>query len=411
MGHPSNWKESVRVLEFMLEDNFPDFNVFTHDATFPLDDKFKNIDFDLIVLGPTFLWCRNHTLLHEQISEDFAFITNSQAVKVALPQDEYDGSEFLENWLLDWKVDVTHSVLWSHWDELYPSYKQEGKLRKGYTSYIPENWINKWRNPKAFEDRKIDISYRTNEYSRLRCSLRNLKCEIGNKFLEKYESLGLGNNFHLDFEAKNSAIKTNHEWHDFLENSKSCLATPSGSSLLDKRGETKERIRAYQSGKNSVSFEEIYVKFLQQEEKGTRYSAISPRNLEAALSETLQIATPGEYSGLMDADQDYLSLDEDCSNIEQVLEISSCKQTRNLITQRYKEKILDCKELRLSYAASKILSEIEQKHEFSPSGTDKEYKTLINEFREYQSENYRKLKAENQNQKLQKTSQSKTSIP
>ena len=213
----------------------------------------------------------------------------------------------------------------------------------------------------------------------------------------------------MDFEAKNSLIKTNHEWHDF-ENSKSCLATPSGSSLLDKRGETKERIRAYQSGKNSVSFEEIYVKFLQQEEKGMRYSAISPRNLEAALSETLQIATPGEYSGLMDADQDYLSLDEDCSNIEQVLEISSCKQTRNLITQRYKEKILDCKELRL-YAVSKILSEIEQKHEFSPSGTDKEYKTLINEFREYQSENYRKLKAKNQYHKLQKTSQSKTSIP
>ena len=28
-----------------------------------------------------------------------SFITDSQAVKVALPQDEYDGSEFLENWL------------------------------------------------------------------------------------------------------------------------------------------------------------------------------------------------------------------------------------------------------------------------------------------------------------------------
>jgi len=334
-------------------------------------------------------------LLHEQISEEFAFLRDKQAVKVALPQDEYDGSEFLEDWLLDWKVDVTHSVLWSHWNELYPRYKQKGKLKKGYTSYIPEKWINKWRNPKAFEDREIDISYRTNEYSRLRCSLRNLKCEIGNRFIEKYQSLGLGNNFRLDLKALNSEIKTNHEWHDFLENSKSCLATPSGSSLLDKRGKTNNLIRSYQSEKNSVTFEEVYMKFLKKEEKGMIYSAISPRNLEAALSETLQLATAGEYSGLMDADQDYLRLDEDCTNIEQVLKISSCKQTRNLITQRYKEKILDCKELRLSHAVSTILAEMEKTPECSPRGTGKEHTPLINEFREYQAKNYRKLKARN----------------
>lgn len=392
MGHPSNWKESVRALEFMIEDNCPDFNVFTHDATFPLHDKFKNIDFDLIVLGPTFLWCRNHTLLHEQISEEFAFLGNKQAVKVALPQDEYDGSEFLEDWLMDWKVDVTHSVLWSHWNELYPRYKHNGKLKKGYTSYIPEKWINKWRTPKAFEDREIDISYRTNEYSRLRCSLRNLKCEIGNRFIEKFQSLGLGNNFRLDLKAQNSEIKTNHEWHDFLENSKSCLATPSGSSLLDRRGKTKDLIRSYQSAKNSVSFEEVYLKFLKKEEKGTIYSAISPRNLEAALSETLQIATPGEYSGLMDADQDYLSLDEDCSNIEQVLKISSCKQNRNLITKRYKEKILDCRELRVSHALSTIFDEVEKKSPMNQHGFKKADQSLVNEFREYQSKNYRKTK-------------------
>ena len=392
MGHPSGWKESVRVLEFMIEDNCPDFNVFTHDATFPLHDKFKNNDFDLIVLGPTFLWCRNHTILHEQISEAFAFLKDSKAVKVALPQDEYDGSEFLEDWLLDWKVDVTHSVLWNHWNEVYPRYKQKGKLKKGYTSYIPEKWINKWRNPKPFDDREIDISYRTNEYSRLRCSLRNLKCEIGNKFIEKYANLGLGNKIHLDLKAKNSAIITNHEWHDFMENSKACLATPSGSSLLDKRGETKELIRAYQSGKNSVTFEEVYMKFLKHEEKGMIYSAISPRNLEAALSETLQIATAGEYSGLMDADHDYLRLNEDCSNIKEVLKISSCKQTWNLITQRYKEKILDCRELRVSQALSTIFDEVEKKSPMNQHGFKKTDQSLVNEFREYQSKNYSKTK-------------------
>jgi hypothetical protein len=45
----------------------------------------------------------------------------------------------------------------------------------------------------------------------------------------------------------------------------------------------------------------------------------------------------------MDADQDYLRLNEHCSNIEEVLKISSCK------------------ELRLCHAISRILAEIEEK--------------------------------------------------
>ena len=134
------------------------------------------------------------------------------------------------------------------------------------------------------------------------------------------------------------------------------------------------------------------MKFLKQEEKGMIYSAISPRNLEAALSGTLQIATAGEYSGLMDAGQDYLRLDEDCSNIEQVLEISLCKQTRNLITQRCKEKILDRKELRLSFAVSKILEIIEKKPHYKPFTLNKNDKSLVNEFREYQAKNYSRIK-------------------
>ena len=323
------------------------------------------------------------------------FLRDSKAVKLALPQDEYDGSELLEDWLLEWKVDVTFSVLWSHWSELYPRYKERKELRKGYTTYIPEEWINKWRNPKPFEGREIDVSYRTNEYSRLRCSLRNLKCEIGNKFIEKYKSLSHRNNFRIDVEARNSKIKTNHAWHDFLENSKSCLATPSGSSLLDKRGKIKDKIRLYQTGKNSISFEEVYLKFLQQEEKGTIYTAISPRNIEAALSETLQIATVGQYSDLMDADQDYLRLNEDCSNIEDILKMSLCKQTRSLITRRYKEKILDCKELRLNSALSTILLELEKKGLDTKQNRPKVNAAIINEFKDIREKNYRKIKTIN----------------
>ena len=89
-----------------------------------------------------------------------------------------------------------------------------------------------------------------------------------------------------------------------------CLTTQSGSSLLDKRGLLKDKIRLYQNVKNSESFEEVYLKYLQQEEKGTICTAISPRNLEAVLSQTLQITTVGEYSGLVEPKKYYMNLEE-----------------------------------------------------------------------------------------------------
>ena len=39
MGFPSKWKESVRVLEFMMEESFPKLSVFTHDASIPFPAK------------------------------------------------------------------------------------------------------------------------------------------------------------------------------------------------------------------------------------------------------------------------------------------------------------------------------------------------------------------------------------
>ena len=164
------------------------------------------------------------------------------------------------------------------------------------------------------------------------------------------------------------------------------------AARFDRRGKTKDLIRSYQSAKNSVSFEEVYLKFLKKEEK-KRHDLLCniPRNLEAALSETLQIATAGEYSGLMDADHDYLKLEEDCSNIEQVLKISSCK-LQEFDHQRYKEKILDCRELRLVTHYPQSSMKLKKKSPMNQHGFKKADQSLVNEFREYQSKNYRKTK-------------------
>ena len=50
------------------------------------------------------------------------------------------------------------------------------------------------------------------------------------------------------------------------------------------------------------------------------YSAISPRVFEAALAESCQVLVPGHYLGILHANEHYIPLAGDFSNIAQVLD-------------------------------------------------------------------------------------------
>ena len=39
-------------------------------------------------------------------------------------------------------------VLFEHREILYPKYMRHGEIRKGFTAYIKDTWIEKWKNPK-----------------------------------------------------------------------------------------------------------------------------------------------------------------------------------------------------------------------------------------------------------------------
>ena len=109
------------------------------------------------------------------------------------------------------------------------------------------------------------------------------------------------------------------KWHNFLEDSKFCLATPSGSSLLDPIGEYRKKVYKYKLKNPFATFEEVENACFFSKDGKYEFTAISPRNIEAALAQTVQIATPGNYSNIMNPVEHYIPLNEDCSNIEEVV--------------------------------------------------------------------------------------------
>src|SRR3954470_12516499 len=183
MGDPRSWRSAVRDLEFMLPASAPGHDYVVHAAEMPLPAYVKDLPFDAIVLGPTFLCSRYDPRLFEQVSEDYAFIGDSTAFKIALPQDDYDCHAILDRWMVAWRIDaVTSACPVETWPVLYPSYSSTGTIRAGYTGYVSDQWIDAWRTPRPFASRSIDVSYRARKLPPNFGRIGHLKGVIGERF-------------------------------------------------------------------------------------------------------------------------------------------------------------------------------------------------------------------------------------
>jgi hypothetical protein len=94
--------------------------------------------------------------------KNFEFVKYSDAVKIAFPQDDYDCSEILDNWMVDWGIDLVISPLADNPDicEIYRKYSQIGKIELGYKGYIDKDFFDLKNKVMPFEKRKVDICYR-----------------------------------------------------------------------------------------------------------------------------------------------------------------------------------------------------------------------------------------------------------
>ncbi len=361
MGDPKKRRRAVIDLEHFFLDCFPEYNHIIHDGSLSPPSYLSEIKWDAILIGSTFLCKVVHPEEFAKAKKDFSWIKDSESIKFAFPQDDYYCSNILDQWMVDWNIDFVYSVLFEHRETLYPKYMRHGEIRKGFTAYIKNSWIEKWKNPKKIGDRSIDISYRSSNLGAYCGTVGFIKGNIGNIFKNKTKDL----NLNIDISSDEKDAIPGDQWHEFMEDSKFCLATPSGSSLLDPNGDFRKKITDYVKENPKKNFFEISQYCFPGQDKKYNFTALSPRNLEAALCETVQIATIGNYSDLMQPYEDYIPLDEDCSNIEEVLKLINDKEICRKIAKNFKAKILNTPELYLNNHANEVNQTIikyKQKH-------------------------------------------------
>jgi hypothetical protein len=311
-----------------------------------------NLNYDAVILHTTFL-CLRWSPLFYQLKWELRWIKELSCIKVALPQDEYDHSEILDEWLFEWDV----SVIFCCFDHslrkiLYPLMFERAQFFPALTGYIKDDVASRIRNEcQALEPRVKHVIYRASQLPYWFGSHGQLKHRIAGIVADEARRKGLI----CDISTRNSDTITGEAWLDFMASGKVVIGCESGSSVLDRRGEIQAQIKAILQCDPTLTFEHVSSQLLAGWDSYS-FFAISPRHLEAVITQTCQVLVEGSYSGILHPDLHYIPLKRDFSNLDDVLE-----KTRNtpLIQEMVGRAYTDiCLSGKYSYRA--FASQIEQ---------------------------------------------------
>ncbi|MBL64053.1 MAG: hypothetical protein CMI30_11675 [Opitutae bacterium] len=356
LGNPRRAVRFLRKHVFFLRDHAPEHNYVYHDVAVHLPDYVKDIPFDAVILDVTLLcsrWGQPDVL--ERCKKEYSFVADLDAVRFAFPQDEYDCNELLDDWMMEWKVDVVFSVLESHREVLYPRYHEKGEFQLSYCGCLDEKLLS--FQPKPFADRTIDLGYRARKLPPYFGRLGQTKWTIGREVDRLARAAGL----RTDVVLGDGKRLFGNDWINFINDCKFTLGANSGSSLLDPRREIQQAVRRYLADSPDATFEEVEAACFPGQEGKYEFTAISPRVLETAALGSGQILVDGAYSGIVEPWEHYLPIRPDASNFDEVFEAMGDVAEMERMIKRCREAILDCRFLRYSFQAQRILDLIRER--------------------------------------------------
>ena len=317
-----------------LEHGDVKYEIFYYNAVSGVPEWLRLFHFDAVLLHTTFL-CMRWSYLFHHWKWGLRWIRDLECVKIAMPQDEYDHSEILDEWLYEWGV----SVIFSNFDEherkiLYPIMHGKADFYKCFTGSIDEVIAKEYeRRLLPIEERPNDIVYRATNLPYWFGSHGQLKHRIAEVVAERAKFHGLK----CDISTSQEDTIVGDRWLDFLASGRAVIGCESGSSVLDRRGEIQAQIRNMLEENPVLSFEEVSAR-LPRGWDGYRFFAISPRHFESVVTKTCQVLVEGFYDGVLVPHEHYIPLKRDFSNIDDVLEkVRNDQYVRDMVERAYKK--------------------------------------------------------------------------
>lgn len=287
-----------------------------HNAVDAPSRRLRRLRPDAVVLHTTFLGTRWNEDF-ERLRGQFSWLAKLDVPKIALPQDEYDHSAVLEDWLLE--LGATH--VFSCFDGslrrvLYPRLYGRLPFIQTLTGYIDTRAADSAAARMVLPaERPFDIVYRAAKLPYWFGSHGQLKHRIAAVIDEPARRHGL----RTDISTRWEDMIFGDRWLDFVMSGRTTIGAESGSSVLDTRGELQLRIRQMLDENPELTFDDVD-RMMPPGWDSYAFFAISPRHLEAVLTKTCQVLVEGSYSGVLQAERHYIPLRPDFSNLDEVLE-------------------------------------------------------------------------------------------
>jgi len=301
----------------------------------------KKIHWDLIILDTIFLSTTGRRELFIKNAKRVHFLKHTDAIKVALPQDEFLNMDLLCDFINEFGINHVFSVApESEWPVIYRTVNfQEVKFHKVLTGYVDDSLIKKVDRLARHMpgQRSIDIGYRAYRIPFWLGRHSALKLKIGDVFKEKAPRRGLV----VDISTRDEDIIIGDDWYRFLLRCKYQLGVEGGASILDWDGTYRKKTEDYLAQHPQATFEEVEKACFPDADGTLKHFAISPRHLECCLTKTCQVLVEGNYDGVLAPGKHYIELKRDFSNLDEVLDIIARDELRGEITTRASQDIVE----------------------------------------------------------------------
>ena len=131
------------------------------------------------------------------------------------------------------------------------------------------------------------------------------------------------------------------EWAKFLNTCHSIIGAESGTYYLNERGRLLTAARDYNLNENrQATFEEVFERFYQDQPRLVSGKSISSRHFEPIGAKTCQILLEGDYNGILNADEHYISVKKDLSNIYEAIDCFKDESYRQAMVERTYEYVM-----------------------------------------------------------------------
>mgnify|MGYP003393234436 CR=1 FL=1 len=280
----------------------------------------QRVDIVYVVYHTTLLSLRWLPTLFEHRSALCRPLANITVPKIAIPQDEFLHTDLLGRFLADQQITHLYTCASENdWKNIYERHLDFSKVavKTVLTGYLDEGTVMRIDAIKLQRRvRSCDIGYRAWRAASWLGQHGQHKVRAGSVICEAAKRRG----FRVDCSLREEDVLVGDDWFKFLLNCRATVGAPGGASVLDRDGSVKASVEAYEHAHPEATFEEIRKECFPGRDGELDLACISPRHLEACLTETCQILIEGNYNGVLHPWRHYIPVQPDYRDVEAALE-------------------------------------------------------------------------------------------